>query len=545
MDESLCKSGSEALVRTLVCNGCTVCFTNPGTSEMHFCQAVDDTDGMRSILVLFEGVASGACLGYGVMADRPACCLMHLAGGLGNAVANLHNCRRSFAPTLVICGDHATDHQYDQHLQAPIVPIAQSYSSVVKHTLDSMALVRDTTDCLRACVQAPGNVATLVLPANVSWNSHPPLPIKINAMPLPLLPSDDFVALGVRILLEARERGAGKNVLLLHGLKTLREDGLIAAARVAEAAGCRRLVPTFNGRKTKGPGLPSSTAIPYFAEQQVQILKDVEVLLLVNAKHPAGFFGYPEGGHPSWVLPKGCRIIELASYHDDGVALLQRIADALGAPAHGYAVVEPKRPSSEAMQKDAGRLLAADVIGRAMALHVPDNFILANEGNTLGGAVLAAGKLEAAARHDELQLVGGAIGQGLPVAVGAAVACPDRKVVCLQADGSAMYTIQALWTMGREGLDVTTVILDNGAYAVLQLEYGRMTGAEPKEKARSMFDLGGRGGSGLDFVAMARGMGVDGCRCEKGAEFVLAFERAMNIKGPYLIQCVVRPQSKV
>lgn len=549
-DAAPCSSGGEALVRTLVANGCNVCFTNPGTSEMHFCKAVDDTVGMRSVLCLFEGVATGACIGYGGMMDKPACCLMHLSGGLTNGGANLHNAKRSCAPTIVICGDHATDHQYDQHLQGPIVPIASAFSHMVRHNLDEMALVRDTCDCIRASMQAPGNVATLVLPANTSWNPKPPLPVQMNAPPqmlsAPWPVADSMVEKGLKMLQDAKAKGTANRVLLLHGLKTLREEGLIAAAKIEKAIGCKRFAPTFNARVARGPGLPRVDTLPYFSEQQKERLKDIDLVLMVNAKHPAGFFGYPEGGAggPGWVLHDKCQVIELASYQDDGVDLLQRMAARLG--ASDYDTVKQNRPTPEdALGKDPTQPLDARGIGRIMAAHLPENFILANEGATMGGAVIAGGKFNEVCRFDELGgSVGGAIGGGLPVALGASVACPDRKVICLESDGSAMYTIQALWSMDRENADVCTVVLDNGGYAILQVEYGRMTGSKPGEKAAGMFDLHSRGGRMIDFANIAEGQGVPAVKCHTFGEFQEAFKKGVSTKGPYLIQAVVRPQPK-
>ena len=531
-----CSSGGEAVLRNLLLNDCTVCFTNPGTSEMHFCAALDDVPEMRSILVLFEGVASGACLGYGIMADKPSACLMHLSGGYGNGYANLHNAKRSAVPVIVICGDHATDHQYDQHLQGDITQIASGVSGTVVHNLDEMALVRDLNDCIRGAYRAPGNVATLILPANASWNKNPPLPVKITNLPKEIICTSDKVMLGMKILKEAMSMGMGSEVLLLHGLKTARKDGLIQSWRIAEATKCGNMLPTFNGKVEYGWDIPQVNTIPYFAEQQVQLLSKYKIILLVNAKHPAGFFGYPEEANkPGWVLPDGCQVVELASVHDDGIQYLTDLANALNAPVYMPSSRAP--PVTKTFNPNDN--LNPKSIGIIMSKYLPEEFVMVDEGNTMGGPIKASGQFYNRCHYDQVALVGGAIGQGLPVSVGVGVAVPDKKVINLQADGSAMYTIQSLWTMAREKLDVCVVICDNGVYGILAFEHSRMTGKQPGNKAMEMFDLS-MNGENIDFVQLAKGMGVDGAKCFTDGEFEKAFQHAMSTKGPYLIQAVAR-----
>ena len=543
--------GAESLVQNLLLNGCNVCFANPGTSEMHFCKALDGNPNMRAILVLFEGVASGACLGYGLMAQRPAACLLHLVGGLGNALANLHNCKRSCAPTICIVGDHATHHQYDQHLQGDIISIARGVSKLTKHTINPKALVRNCNDCLRVSMQQPYGVSTLVLPADISWDENPPKPIKIknsDVVDHPTLCSADAVARGVELLQACKVEGNGETLMILHGLRTVVDPcALQDAARIEAYVGCQCAVPTFNGRISRGPTIPSIRNVPYFSEQQIQFFKEVKTLVLINAQTPAGFFGYPQEERPGWTLPKDCKIVELALMENDGVDLLKRLADALGCPTWSVpsSLSIPTRSSKIMSSTSSNSLLNPEMpitpekCNNIMQRLSPDGFVLSNEGNTLSERITKG--LSNYIHYSELQLVGGAIGQGLPVAIGAAVACPNKKVIAIQADGSSMYTIQSLWTMARENLDICVVLLDNSRYSILETEFERMTGQTPNDgPAKQLFDLETSPGRGLDFVALARAQNVNGTRCTTVGEFQHAYEEAMSTKGPRMIHCVFR-----
>jgi acetolactate synthase-1/2/3 large subunit len=189
--------------------------------------------------------------------------------------------------------------------------------------------------------------------------------------------------------------------------------------------------------------------------------------------------------------------------------------------------------SHRARARPQGKL-DAKTIAEAIGLHLPENAIVADEGNTEG--FLAPFFSMGAPRHSWLSNTGGSIGIGTPLAVGAATACPDRKVVCLEGDGSAMYTIQSLWTMAREQLDVTTVILANHSYRILNIELMRVGAENAGARAQSQLDLSR---PNLDFVALARGMGVPGVRCETAEDFSQAFARAMAEPGPHLIEAMM------
>lgn len=514
-------NGAQALMKTLVNAGIEVCFTNPGTSEMHFVAALDKEPKMRAVLTLFEGVATGAADGYARMADKPAATLLHLGCGLGNGLANLHNARKGKVPVVNIVGDHATFHvPLDAQLQSDIETVARNVSPGFVRTSRSTAeLCRDAADAVAAARGLPGSVATLILPADVSWGAGGQ---PCAAPPTPAAPVADDAAVAA---VAAAIRAGGKVALLLGG-RSLRESSLIAAARIAAHSGVVLLAEVFPTRLTRGAGLPAVERIAYLAEMAGVQLADLQHLVLVDAKAPVSFFAYP--GKRSQLVPEGCTVHTLATPAQDAGASLQKLADALSA---GHA--EPRLQRAQRPGRPRGRLSAVKVC-KAVGHLLPENAVLVDEAITSGLmlSVMTAG----APRHDLITLTGGAIGQGLPNAIGAAIACPDRPVLALVGDGTAMYTIQALWTMARERLHVICIVFNNASYSVLNVELERVGADEVGPKARSQLDLRG---PVLNFAQLAQGMGVHAVRTDSADEFSAALEYALAQPGPHLIEGVV------
>ena len=514
-------NGAQALIRTLVDGDVDVCFTNPGTSEMHFVAALDSVPEMRATLGLFEGVVTGAADGYGRMASKPAATLLHLGPGLGNGLANLHNARRARTPLVNIVGDHATYHQqYDAPLQSEIDGVAHAVSGWMRTSVRTGDVARDAADAVAAAKSPPGHVATLTLPADVSWGEGAE-PAKPTAPAPRAVVPDDLVDAVAKVLVSGEPCG------LLVGGSATSERGLVAASRVANATGAKLLGETFPARLERGAGRPPLERLGYLAEFMTAQLAGLRHLVLVDAKEPVSFFAYPE--KPSYLVPDGCDVYVFAAGADDAVGALEHLADVVGgADPTTQPAQRPERPSGE---------LTGEAVANAVGALLPEGAIVSDEANTAGLWVAAA--TAGAPPHDSLTLTGGAIGQGLPVATGAAVACPDRKVVCLEADGSAMYTLQALWTQAREGLDVTTVIFNNRSYAILNLELSRVGAESPGPKALDMLDLSR---PDLDFAALAEGMGVPAARATTADEFVTALERGLAEPGPYLVDAVLPPR---
>jgi acetolactate synthase-1/2/3 large subunit len=510
-------NGAQAVIRTLVGGGVDVCFANPGTSEMHFVAALDDVPEMRAVLTLFEGVATGAADGYARMTGRPAATLLHLGPGLANGLANLHNARRARTPLVNVVGDHALTHKrLDAPLESDIDALAGTVSGWVRRSLSTGDVGADTADAIAAAQGAPGQVATLVLPADVSWTDGASVAAVPDCRPSPQVPA---------VVIEGVAQVLGASTVLFLGGDALREPGLIAAARVAAGTGTRLLAETFPARMQRGAGLPDVLKLPYPPDGARKQLDGVEHLVLVGAKEPVAFFGYPD--MPGRLVPEGGTVHVLATPEEDGIGALQALAD-LVAPGATGEVAEARRPDVPTGPLDIRSF--AEVVGALL----PERAIVVDEALTSG--YFLPGATVGAPPHDWLTLTGGAIGQGLPVATGAAVADPSRPVISLQADGSAMYTIQALWTQAREQLDVTTVICDNSAYAILAGELENVGAASGGERAGKLLDLSG---PSLDFVALATGMGVPATRATTADELAQQFRAALAEPGPHLIDAVL------
>ena len=518
-------NGAQALMKTLADAGIEVCFSNPGTSEMHFVAALDSEPRMRAVLALFEGVATGAADGYARMAGKPAATLLHLGCGLGNGLANLHNARKGKVPVVNIVGDHATYHtKFDAQLQSDIETVARNVSpGFVRTSQSTAALCGDAADAISAARGLPGQVATLILPADVSWGEGG-TPCPPPAPPAPAVADAACIAAIADAI-----RGGGKAALLL-GMQALREPALLTAARIAAHCGVKLYCEVFPTRLERGAGLPAVERIAYLAELATLQLTGIEHLVLVDAKSPVSFFAYP--GKASNLVPEGCSVHTLATPEQDALASLDALAAALGASQAVPALQAAARPS-----RPRGRLTAPKVC-KAIGAMLPERAIVIDEAITSGlmlGAMTAGGP-----RHDLITLTGGAIGQGLPNAVGAAIACPDRPGIALIGDGTAMYTIQALWTMAREQLNVTSIIFNNVSYSVLNVELERVgANASPGSKAKSQLDLRG---PVLDFARLAQGMGVHAARADSAEAFCKALEYALSQPGPHLIEAVV-PES--
>ena len=513
-------NGAEAVLKTLADAGVDVCFSNPGTSEMQMVAAFDREPRVRPVLTLFEGGATGAADGYARMAEKPASTLLHLGPGLSNGGANLHNARRAHVPLVNIVGDHATYHrQYDAPLNSDIEALAKPHSVWVKSAESADACARLTAEAVAASYGPPGGVATLILPADSAWtevkDDEPPSP-PLRRGPLPV--GGNVVEISAKAV-----RQAAKPVLLL-GSCACTEQGLAAAGRIA-AKGVRVLVDTFLTRQPRGAGRFAPDKMLYFGEMALSDLAGVDLMVLVGTKTPVAFFAYP--AMPSVLVPEGCKVETLSALHEDSAAALEALADALGAPASAV----PQPPILPAAPKGD---LSPYAIGDSIARWMPEHAVVCDDAVTAGLPVYM--QTRGARPHDWLFLTGGAIGAAIPMAIGAAMAVPDRKVLALSGDGAAAYTVQGLWTMAREGLDVVTVIFANHAYRILNIELQRTRSGNAGPHAQRMLDLGE---PRLDWVAMAQGFGVPAVRCADAESFDAALARAIAGDGPALIEAVL------
>ncbi len=514
-------NGAQSLLRTLVDNDVDVCFTNPGTSEMHFVAALDGEPRMRAILGLFEGVVTGAADGYARMTGRPAATLLHLGPGLGNGIANLHNARRAHTPMINIVGDHATYHQqYDAPLESNIETLAANVSGWIRRSTSTATLGSDAAAAVVAARTPPGEIATLILPADTSW-SDGGAPVGCQGFLDAAAPDANAVSEMAAVL------RSGEPAALLVGDDIVRDEAALATVDAIGAAhGARVLAEVFPTRIRRGAGIAAADRLGYLAEFASAQLDGLRHIILIGAKSPVTFFAYPN--RPSDLVPDRCTVHTLTESHESGPAAVAQLADALGVDAASARLASASRPDRPTGDLDGASLAAA------VAYAMPEDAIVVDEAQT--GGIWASPATAGCAPHDWLTLTGGAIGFGMPVATGAAVAGGGRPVINLQADGSAMYTMQALWTQSREGLDVTTLIFANRSYAILNLELSRVGVESPGPVAKSMLDLTG---PELDFVALAHGMGVPASRPTDAEGLVEALERAASEPGPHLIEAVI------
>ncbi len=518
-------NGAECLLRTLLAHGVDTCFMNPGTYEMQFVAALDRVPGMRSVLCLFEGVCSGAADGYARMLRRPAATLLHLGPGLGNALTNFHNARKARSPVVSIVGQHTTGHlRCDAPLSADIEAFARPVSSYVRSLERAEDMGEAAAATIRAACAPPGGVATLIVPADFSWSEagQPGRPLGPVAAPGP---AAECVREAARVLRSGEPAG------LLLGGGALLEPGIAAAGQLAAGMGVPVFATRFAARMACGGGRFSPQRLAYFPEPAEAMLAGLKHIILVECVPPVSFFGYP--GRRGYLAPEDCAFHVLAPVERNGTEALAALVAECGVESARPPAPGPEgTPLRPALPEGAG--LTPDTIGLALASLLPEGAIVSDEMVSSGESVLR--HLSSAASYDLLPITGGAIGQGLPLALGVALACPDRKVIALEADGSGMYTLQSLWTMARERLDVVTVILANRRYRILDIEMQRTGAGEMGRMANDMVDISR---PDLDWVRLSEGMGVPATRATTADEFMARFRAAVREKGPALIEAVL------
>jgi acetolactate synthase-1/2/3 large subunit len=511
-------NGAEILVRTAAAHGVEVCFTNPGTTEMHLVAALDSQPGVRAVLGIFEGVVTGAADGYGRMADKPAMTLLHLGPGFANGIANLHNARRAATPIVNLIGHHATWHRnFDPPLESQVELLAAAVSVWQRTSAHASQLSRDVADAIAASLRLPGGGATLVVPADCQWDESGEQVAGLPPVPRARVDGDR-----IEILRRAVTARPGLQTVLLLGGRALRERGLQAAARIAAATGCRLACESFPARIERGQHLPAVPRVPYFPEQALAFFSGASQVVLAGAREPVAFFGYRNG--PSRLVPEGVEVEVLAGREEDAAEALEELAEALGAPAHFEHV------PAAATAPPRGALDAANIAAAVVATQ-PERAIVIDEGITGIGPYYELARNAPA--HTYLALPGGAIGFGMPCAVGAAIACPGRKVIVLEGDGSGLYTAQALWTQAREGLDIVNVVLRNDVYRILQIELHRAGVQQPGPQSLAMTRLSE---PSVDWVSLGRSFGVPARSVSTAEALHEALGRAVAEPGPALIE---------
>ena len=514
-------NGAQALFKALVEAGLDTCFANPGTSEMQLVYEMGRTTDVRPVLCLQENTVTGAADGYARMAGRPAFTLLHVGSGFANGIANLHNAGRANSAMINIVGCNATYHQpnYPEHefINGRIVDLARAVSHWAHEAKSASDLAVLGALATRYSGIGAGKICTVIAPTNCHWDPAVAPPVPAGPMPTPKASPETIQEIAALL-------ANGKKTGFVLGSHTLYGEGLELAGRIVAKTGADLLGETFPSRFARGEGSVPVRLIPYFLELALKFLEPYEQLILVGALFPVATFAYQ--GKPVVKVPEGCEVSTLATVDHDMIAALNDLANAVGAPS------QPPARQSRANSSPPAGILSDDAIGQTIGMLLPEKAILVDEGATMGAAIFH--RTEGARAHDYLHAVcGGAIGGGLPLALGAAVACPDRKVVVLQGDGSGMYTGQALWSMARERADVTVVLLKNDNYAILEVELARVREGDANDKMRSMMALDK---PTLDWVKLAEGQGVPASRAITAEEFHRQFEAAMVSKGPHLIE---------
>lgn len=516
------QTGSHLLLDTLLASGIDTVFGNPGTSEMHLTAAFADYPQFEKVLCLFEGGATGAADGYARMSGKPAATLLHLGPGLANGIANIHNAKKAGSPMVNIVGDHTTFHKkFDAPLNSDIEGTAAPYSHWVRTVATPDALATDAGEAIAAAFSHGGQIASLIVPADIAWGERVGTASTVQeTIRAKVDPRDLDDALGAIANAQSRGRKTG----LVLGQEALFGEGLVLAGKIAAATGADLLFPYATGRVQRGRGLPKTTRIPFPVDAAISVLAPYDLLLLIGSPEPVAFFAYP--GKPSRVVPESAEVIAVASAQQDVPDALSYMARKIG--AEGLLEDEapvPPMPSGP---------LDPEILARTVANCIREDILIVDEGVTTTRSMLA--QIGGAPRHDYLTNVGGSIGAGLPLALGAAIACPDRPVLCLSGDGSASYTHQVLWSMARHKLNVTVVICANHSYEILKGEMYRVGAMQPGGATNPLLELDD---PRMDWVAIARGYGVEGVRCATAEDLGTQINRGLGGTSPLLIEAAL------
>jgi acetolactate synthase-1/2/3 large subunit len=512
-------NGAEALVRSAIDRGIEICFANAGTTELPIVVEMDRVSGIRAVLGLFEGVCTGAADGYGRMSGKPAMNLLHLGPGFANGIANLHNARRARTPVLNVIGEHATWHlPAEPPLAMDIEELSSTVSDWVITNRKASDLPADVANAVS--IASCGRIASLIVPHDHQLAICKSLitePTKNSFDP----PDEGEVKVAAGLI-----KKHNKSALLL-GARALSKEGLVLAAEIQRLTGCDLFAETFPSIVERGAGLPIVERIPYFPEAAVKMLSGYGGMVLAGVREPMAFFGYPGG--VSKIMRNDQGKAALGTGKQDileGLALLINVLKSQGNESSGEKIVadsiRPELPDGE---------LNPLRISQTLAALQPEGAIIVEEGLTT--SMDYYGLTKGVPPHTILSISGGAIGYGIPCATGAALACPDRTVINFQADGSAMYTVQALWTQAREGLNITTLLCSNRSYKILRMELERAGITSTGVNTKALTELTG---PDINWVKVAEGFGVPAVSVTETRELATALNRGISEAGPFLIE---------
>ena len=534
-------NGAEAILRSLVQNNVDLCLTNPGTTELLFVDAFERVAAMRSVLVLHEGVATGAADGYGRCGPPLACALLHLGPGLSNGSSFLHDARRARTPLVVLVGEHYSWHlPFDPPLASDIESLARPVSIFVQR-LDRI----DHLACeIRRAVEMAvmrGGPAVVIVPQEIQGAEvgaeepracdDPECPVMVEGFEDETLHRPDPEALARRSSELALRLSGASGVTYLVGSPALSEEALRLTTDLAASLGHDVVLESFPSVLRRGESEPVLEKLPYFPDAVRRALASTSVLVLVGARRPLGFFGYE--GQPSELIPDGVEVVTLAPFPSNALEELKAYGSAVAALGAGEGEPHyPPRPTLEDGDRSDGSI-DAWTLAKAIVEAQACGDIVVDEGRTGVGPYFTLAN--AAPLHRYLGHSGGAIGEGMPLGIGAALADPSATVIVIQADGGGMYAPQALWTMVRERLDVKVVVVSNRAYRILQIEL-RQGGLPLHDRSKAMTSLSD---PIIGWVEIARGFGVPAVQVSTPHELKSALQEARSQRGPFLIDVEV------
>lgn len=509
-------NGSECLVGTLINHGVDLLFTNPGTSEVGLLAEIGTSEQIRAVPVLFEGIAAGAADGYFRMTGCPAATMLHVGPGLANAWSALHNAAKARSGVVNIVGQLSEAHlEYESPLKSDLLALATSVSDVVRYPLSSARVGIDAHAAADAAKR--GKVATLVMANDVGWSDGAEL-----ATPPGAQNTDAHGALDPAAMTALKQ---GPRTLFLLGGLALDVGAQRDAAAIASATGCSVMIEWANARCERGGDLPSWARIPYPVDEAVRTLAAYDTIVLCGAAEPIAFFNYRNS--PSRLAAPSARVIDL---HAEGADV--RLA--LGAARRALAS-DPARPCHPpASRYTYGAPKSPDPVSAAIAAALPEDAIIVNEAITSASDLFAASA--AAPRHTWLDNLGGSIGFALPAAIGAAIGAPGRRVIALCGDGSTMYSLQGLWTMARENLDITVLVFANRAYKILINELVQASDAHLNDRTFSLLQLDN---PAIGWAKLSGSLGVDATRVHSFDQLKAALTLALDTQGPRLIEVVI------
>lgn len=513
-------TGAQHILTGLSDAGIELIFTNPGTTEIYFVDALGKVPIPRPVLTLTEAVAAGAADGAARIGGQPTALLLHLGPGLANAIAYLHNAKRAHSPIVVVVGDHSQGvANQDPPLASDIDSLAHTFSKAVIHVTQHEHPRHSAARAGYIAVDATPGIVTLIVPSDLSWSETNDIPRLQRPPRTPLNTPESTLERASAALIEP------DGTAVIVGGDLLRTEGQETLERLTRCQNLTVWANTFPARMDRGYGRPRVRRLPYLPEMAIAALENTRRVVIAGGANPVPFFGYPH--LPDRLVTEECEIITLTSDPSaapSSIAALMPNAEEL--TLLGSTHIEP------ATKDDDNAALNPANFASVVAELLPADTIVVDESNTLG-LNLEEATANAAAHTWLPALTGGAIGHGLGMAIGAALAAPERRVLALIADGSSLYTPQALWTHASETLNITTVILSNRSYGILNFELHRLGSEAETEGAKRLLSLSP---PSIDHIRLATGFGVPAARASTVGELIDALTSAWLSRGPSLIE---------